>query len=103
MPTRVRIRCPTGSQQLANVDSLNNDVVSFEEFELWWAFLIGGPAVTVVQSERQLDDIIAEESGAGGRLVVVMIGVTSCAPCKRFVPSFDASAREHTAQARFVR
>ena len=88
---------------LLDVDSDNNEVVSFEEFERWWLYAVGGPAVTVVHSPRTLEQVIDEEAVAGGRVVVIMVGITSCAPCKRFVPRFDTIGAANRAEARFLR
>ena len=56
----------------------------------------------VLHTEGSFDAVLRDEA-AGERLVVLMVGFTTCKPCKRFLPTFEAWARDNSAVARAVR
>ncbi|XRB00632.1 thioredoxin [Pycnococcus provasolii] len=86
---------------VSDVDSMCLDRVTFDEFQQWWLTVIG-QAAEVLHTEDAFDQVIREES-TGNRVVILMVGFTTCKPCKKFLPFFEKWAADNERVARCVR
>jgi len=87
---------------VCDIDVGCNSSVTFDQFETWYKSVIGTEVAQVLHTEAAVDQVLEEETGTG-RAVVLQVGFTSCQPCKRFLPHFEDSARQHRESCRFVR
>jgi predicted DCC family thiol-disulfide oxidoreductase YuxK/thiol-disulfide isomerase/thioredoxin len=104
MVSALGIRLPPDEirELIIDVDMDDSNKISFEEFEGWYRQVVGTGAVTVLHTEQAVDQVLNEEKGTG-RAVVLKVGFTSCAPCKKFLPHFEQRALDFRESARFVR
>ena len=104
MVSALGIRLPPDEirELIVDVDMDDSNQISFEEFEGWYRQVVGTGAVTVLHTEQAVDQVLSEEKGTG-RCVVLKVGFTSCAPCKKFLPHFEQRALDFRENARFVR
>ena len=104
MVSALGIRLPPDEirELIVDVDMDDSNQISFEEFEGWYRQVVGTGAVTVLHTEQAVDQVLSEEKGTG-RCVVLKVGFTSCAPCKKFLPYFEQRALDFRENARFVR
>ena len=66
-------------------------VITFTEFCSWWRDLVTASPIALIHTQDEYDTLMDEER-ASGRLVVLEVGFTFCAPCKSFKPKFLAAA-----------
>ena len=87
---------------MCDIDINCLDTVTFDQFETWYRSVVGSDVAQVLHTEAAVDQVLREEKGSG-RAVILQVGFTSCQPCKKFLPHFEAKATEHKELARFVR
>merc|ERR1712127_32778 len=102
MMSGLGIRMPEDEirELICDVDTECLQRVTYDEFITWWLSVVGSGNAQVLHTEAAVDEVLRDEK-LGERVVVLMVGFTTCVPCKKFLPTFEKYAEETKKNTRF--
>eukprot|EP00894_Picocystis_sp_ML_P000942 jgi/Pico_ML_1/51459/g2487.t1 len=74
---------------LGELDVDNIGALNFQEFSDWWQQAATEDNVTVITTEAEFDDALAESAGG---VLCLLVGFTFCRPCKALKPKYSKIA-----------
>lgn len=77
---------------LGELDVDNVGALNFQEFSDWWKQAATAESVTVISTEAEFDDALAESAGG---VLCLLVGFTFCRPCKALKPKYSKIANAY--------